>query len=79
MSDLALLLTAEQALRRGNTKDTRGTAFVVYEDIYDAKNACDSLSGFHVLDRYLIVLYYQPNKQTKKAQLEKEKVLSRPH
>lgn len=35
----------------------------VYEDIYDAKNACDNLSGFHVLDRYLIVLYYQPNKQ----------------
>ena len=29
----------------------------VYEDIYDAKNACDNLSGFHVLDRYLIVLY----------------------
>jgi hypothetical protein len=36
---------------RGNTKETRGTAFVVYEDIYDAKNACDNLSGFHVLDR----------------------------
>ena len=32
-----------------------------------AKNACDNLSGFHVLDRYLIVLYYQPNKQTKKV------------
>ena len=29
-------------------KDTRGTAFVVYEDIYDAKTAVDHLSGFNV-------------------------------
>jgi RNA recognition motif-containing protein len=28
--------------------DLRGTAFVVYEDIYDAKAACDHLSGFNV-------------------------------
>ena len=33
---------------RGTTQDTRGTAFVVYEDIFDAKNACDHLSGFNV-------------------------------
>ena len=32
--------------RSGNTPETRGTAFVVYEDIFDAKNACDHLSGF---------------------------------
>ena len=32
----------------------------------------DNLSGFHVLDRYLIVLYYQPNKQTKKVSLDKQ-------
>ena len=42
----------------------RGTAFVVYEDIFDAKNACDHLSGFNVCNRYLIVLYYQPSKVT---------------
>ena len=47
---------------RGTTQDTRGTAFVVYEDIFDAKNACDHLSGFNVCNRYLVVLYYQPNK-----------------
>eukprot|EP00526_Cylindrotheca_closterium_P028129 CAMPEP_0113653280 /NCGR_PEP_ID=MMETSP0017_2-20120614/28491_1 /TAXON_ID=2856 /ORGANISM="Cylindrotheca closterium" /LENGTH=86 /DNA_ID=CAMNT_0000566255 /DNA_START=23 /DNA_END=280 /DNA_ORIENTATION=+ /assembly_acc=CAM_ASM_000147 len=29
-------------------KDTKGTAFVVYEDIYDAKAAVDHLSGFNV-------------------------------
>mmetsp|Transcript_10303 Transcript_10303/g.20607 ORF Transcript_10303/g.20607 Transcript_10303/m.20607 type:complete len:136 (-) Transcript_10303:46-453(-) len=63
---------AIRQIRKGNTKDTRGTAFVVFEDIYDAKNACDNLSGFHVLDRYLIVLYYQPHKQTKKVMLEKQ-------
>ena len=49
-------------LRRGNTIETRGTAFVVYEDIFDAKSAVDSLNGFHVAGRYLVVLYYQPVK-----------------
>lgn len=47
---------------RGNTTETKGTAFVVYEDIFDAKNACDHLSGFNVCNRYLVVLYFQPNK-----------------
>ena len=53
-------------LYRGNVHDTKGTAFVVYEDIYDAKNAVDHLSGFNVCGRYLIVLYYQPTKMQKK-------------
>jgi pre-mRNA branch site protein p14 len=30
----------------------------VYEDIYDAKEAADHLSGFNVANRYLIVLFY---------------------
>lgn len=41
---------------RGSAKDTRGTAYIVYEDIYDAKTAVDHLSGFNVANRYLIVL-----------------------
>ena len=57
---------------RGNTPETRGTAFVVYEDIFDAKNACDHLSGFNVCNRYLVVLYYQPNKAFKKLDAEKK-------
>lgn len=57
---------------RGNAADTRGTAFVVYEDIYDAKNACEHLQGFNILGRYLIVLYYQQNKVTKKMNLQKK-------
>lgn len=46
----------------GNTPETRGTAYVVYEDIFDAKNACDHLSGFNVCNRYLVVLYYNANR-----------------
>merc|ERR1711964_810628 len=53
-------------IRRGNGPDTRGTCFVVYDDIYDAKNAMDHLSGFNVAGRYLVLLYYNPAKmQTK--------------
>lgn len=47
---------------RGNSATTKGTAYVVYEDIFDAKNACEHLSGFNVCNRYLVVLYYQPHK-----------------
>lgn len=54
---------------RGTTKDTRGTAFVVYEDIYDAKTACEHLSGFNVHNRYLIVLYHNTVKRHAKENL----------
>jgi len=53
---------AIRQIRVGNKPETRGTAFVVYEDIFDAKNAVDHLSGFNVCGRYLIVLYYQSNR-----------------
>jgi len=53
-------------VRRGCTKETRGTAYVVYEDIYDAKAAADHLSGFNVANRCLIVLFFQPARQAKK-------------
>ena len=43
---------AIRQIRVGNTPETRGTAFVIYEDIFDAKNACDHLSGFNVCNRY---------------------------
>lgn len=56
----------------GNTAETRGTAFVVYEDIFDAKNACDHLSGFNVCNRYLVVLYYQSNKAFKRVDVDKK-------
>merc|ERR1711918_31789 len=50
-------------IRMGNTKDTKGTAFVVYEDIFDAKAAHLHLSGFNIQNRYLIVLFYQDRKK----------------
>merc|ERR1719502_2311447 len=54
-------------IRRGNGPETRGTAFVVYDDIYDAKNAMDHLSGFNVAGRYLVLLYYNPAKMSQKV------------
>ncbi|KAH9317987.1 hypothetical protein KI387_019756, partial [Taxus chinensis] len=63
---------AIRQIRIGTNKDTRGTAYVVYEDIYDAKNAVDHLSGFNVANRYLIVLYYQQAKMTKKVDHKKK-------
>lgn len=56
----------------GNTPETRGTAFVVYEDIFDSKNACDHLSGFNVCNRYLVVLYYQSTKAFKRLDVDKK-------
>ena len=63
---------AIRQIRVGTSKDTRGTAFVVYEDIYDAKTAVDHLSGFNVANRYLIVLYYQQAKMSKKFDHKKK-------
>lgn len=60
-------------IRLGETnKDTRGTAFVIYEDIYDAKAALDHLSGFNVGGRYLVVLYYQPAKFQRKIDAQEK-------
>mmetsp|Transcript_9735 Transcript_9735/g.13759 ORF Transcript_9735/g.13759 Transcript_9735/m.13759 type:complete len:133 (+) Transcript_9735:226-624(+) len=59
-------------IRLGDKKDTRGTAFVVYEDIYDAKAAVDHLSGFNVGGRYLVVLYYQPAKFQRRIEAEEQ-------
>ena len=66
---------AIRQIRIGTNAETKGTAFVVYEDIFDAKNACDHLSGFNVCNRYLVVLYYQATKAQKKIDVEKEEKL----
>lgn len=46
---------------------------MVYEDIMDAKNAVEHLTGYNVAGRYLTVLYYQPHKLSKKMDLEKKR------
>ena len=60
-------------LSSGDKQETRGTAFVVYEDIYDAKNALDHLSGFNVCGRYLVVIYFKPERMQQKIDNEREK------
>ncbi len=49
---------AIRQIRKGKTAEKKGTAFIVYEDIFDAKNAVESLNNFNVQGRYLVVLYY---------------------
>ncbi|TKR79984.1 hypothetical protein L596_014124 [Steinernema carpocapsae] len=71
MYDIFGKFGAVHQIRIGNTPETRGTAFVVYEDIFDAKNACEHLSGFNVSNRYLVVLYYQATKAYRKMDTEK--------
>lgn len=56
----------------GTDKSTRGTAFVVFEDIYDAKQALEHLGGFNVQNRYLILQYYNPSKMNKKVDLKQK-------
>lgn len=50
---------AIRQIRKGNVGKTKGTAFVIYYDIFEAKNAVDHLNGFNVAGKYLICLYYQ--------------------
>lgn len=76
-------LTPASQIRQGIANNTKGTAFVVYEDVMDAKSACDKLNGFNFQNRYLVgtalasllpahlltrpVLYHQPDKMLKAA------------
>src|SRR5487761_333243 len=73
-------------IRIGNEARTKGTAFVVFDDVMDvrspvallpptldseatdwlwlqAKNALEHLNGFHLQERYIVVLYHMPSKQ----------------
>ena len=50
-----LVLTGRNSqIRQGIANNTKGTAFVVYEDVMDAKQACDKLNGFNFQNRYLV-------------------------
>ena len=44
-------------IRQGIANATKGTAFVVYEDVMDAKQACDKLNGFNFQNRYLVGMH----------------------
>ena len=43
--------------------NTKGTAFVVYEDVMDAKQACDKLNGFNFQNRYLVGTWESSSKR----------------
>lgn len=58
---------------RGTGKEQKGTAFVVYEDIFDAKKALEHLSGFNVGNRYIVVLYYNKTKMEEKKSVQERK------
>ncbi|KAI6205076.1 RRM domain-containing protein [Aphelenchoides besseyi] len=73
MYDIFGKFGAIRQIRIGNTAETRGTAFVVYEDIYDAKNACEHLNGFNVSNRYLVVLYYQATKSYQRMNTDQQR------
>jgi pre-mRNA branch site protein p14 len=62
-------------IRQGITPGTKGTAFVVYEDLMDAKSACDKLNGFNFQQRYLVVLYHQPDKM--RARESRDDIMAR--
>eukprot|EP00730_Choanoeca_flexa_P013812 TRINITY_DN5739_c0_g1_i1.p1 TRINITY_DN5739_c0_g1~~TRINITY_DN5739_c0_g1_i1.p1 ORF type:complete len:127 (+),score=5.84 TRINITY_DN5739_c0_g1_i1:111-491(+) len=72
MYDLFGKYGAIRQMRMGNKPETKGTAYVVYEDIFDAKNACEHLSGFNVMGRYLTVVYHQAHKLQQKLDRQKE-------
>jgi pre-mRNA branch site protein p14 len=57
-------------IRKGDAQQTRGTAFVVFDDIQDAVMARSKLSGFNVGGRYLIVLFYHPQRFQKKDKMD---------
>lgn len=69
---------AIRQVRIGTEKGLHGTAFVVYEDIYDAKKACEHLSGFNVGNRYIVVLYYNKQRMDeKKSTKERQEDLAK--
>ena len=48
----------DRQIRQGIANNTKGTAFVVYEDVMDAKQACDKLNGFNFQNRYLVGMVF---------------------
>ena len=51
------LSISHRQIRQGIANNSKGTAFVVYEDVHDAKQACDKLNGFNFQNRYLVGMY----------------------
>ncbi|CAO1619210.1 unnamed protein product [Parajaminaea phylloscopi] len=52
-------------------KRTKGTAFVAYEEVADAKRALEGLNGYNLNERYIVVLFHMPSRQAAKDDLAK--------
>ncbi|BFZ58313.1 hypothetical protein PYCC9005_005375 [Savitreella phatthalungensis] len=50
---------AIRQIRLGDAQATKGTAFIVYEEVNDAKKAHDKLAGFNLKGRYLVLLFHK--------------------
>jgi len=61
---------AIRQIRLGTSQQTRGTAFVVFEEANDAKNAIANLNGFHLMERYIVVLYHVPSRLSGKGSID---------
>ncbi|CAD6886584.1 unnamed protein product [Tilletia controversa] len=62
---------AIRQVRIGDGAKTKGTAYIVYEEVADAKNALDHLNGFHLNSRYIVVLFHMPAKLSAQMELAK--------
>ncbi|KAH9909150.1 pre-mRNA branch site protein p14 [Xylariomycetidae sp. FL2044] len=49
-------------IRKGISVEAKGTAYVVFWNVMDAKAALEKLNGFNFQNRYLVVLWHQPDK-----------------
>ncbi|KAI1768277.1 hypothetical protein GGR53DRAFT_462531 [Hypoxylon sp. FL1150] len=49
-------------IRQGISVEAKGTAYVVFWNVMDAKNALEKLNGYNFQNRYLVVLWHQPEK-----------------
>ncbi|WFD36124.1 hypothetical protein MCUN1_002995 [Malassezia cuniculi] len=69
---------AIRQVRIGDAPQTRGTAYVVFEEISDARNALNNLNGFNLNDRYIVVLYHVQSRVLGKGSLaQREEELAR--
>ncbi|KAK4684893.1 pre-mRNA branch site protein p14, partial [Tremellales sp. Uapishka_1] len=71
-SDLYDLFGKYGALRQvrigtDTTLKTKGTAYIVYESPDDAQEALKHLNGFHLMERYIVVLFHHPSRQQASA------------
>ncbi|KAI1345203.1 pre-mRNA branch site protein p14 [Xylariaceae sp. FL0016] len=59
-------------IRKGISEQAKGTAYVVFWNAIDAKNAMERLNGFNFQNRYLVVLWHQPEKTLKAKEAREE-------